>query len=293
MMCMIVRSLLNNKAKRNDTIACPKRVSLGLPDVWTVHVNMNLGCSVTVPPGLLCQQTEQLCESTSCHEDQNCVALQSEAVMSRLQQDHLCLCPPGPDRPLIYTGAACDQLLDPCLLAPCGDCGGTAGTLNYTCACTPLDSGGEDCVTPQEAPRCSNETCQNGGACPPEGVVDGPPCLCPPGYSGDFCQEEVDECTSVPCRNGAICVAAKGTYGCYCVPGFQGSHCELDINECASAPCVNGGSCRDQVDHYRCECAVGFKGRLDLTGLLFAALLVDCWHLGAQARNVWPGSQMP
>ncbi|CAL8253571.1 unnamed protein product [Boreogadus saida] len=208
--------------------------------------------------GLLCEQTEQLCESTSCHEDQNCVVLQSEAVMSRLQKDHLCLCPSTPDKPLIYMGAACDQLLKPCLLAPCEDCGGTAGTRDYTCAC-PLGGGGENCSTLQETARCSNETCQNGGACL-EGDVDSPPCLCPPGYSGDFCQEKVDECVSVPCRNGAICLAGKGSYNCFCVPGFQGSHCELDINECASVPCINGGSCLDEVDHYRCECSVGFKG---------------------------------
>ena len=110
------------------------------------------------------------------------MALQSEAVASRLQQDHLCLCPAGPAGPLVYTGPACDQLLDPCLLAPCGDCGGRAGTLNYTCAC-PLDpEGGGDCSPPQEAPRCSNDTCQNGGACP-EG---GGPCLCPPGFTGEW-----------------------------------------------------------------------------------------------------------
>ena len=81
---------------------------------------------------------------------------------------------------------------------------------------------------------------------------------------------------SVPCRNGAICLAGKGSYNCFCVPGFQGSHCELDINECASVPCINGGSCLDEVDHYRCECSVGFKGRLNLTCLLFTTLLVDC-----------------
>ena len=41
---------------------------------------------------------------------------------------------------------------------------------------------------------------------------------------------------------------------------FSGQHCEVDINECQSMPCKNGGSCKDQQNGYRCFCLQQFRG---------------------------------
>ena len=37
---------------------------------------------------------------------------------------------------------------------------------------------------------------------------------------------DVDECSSSPCQNGAICVDGVNLYTCTCLPGYEGAQCE-------------------------------------------------------------------
>lgn len=86
-------------------------------------------------------------------------------------------------------------------------------------------------------------------------------CDCASGFTGSKCDEEVDECESGPCQNGATCYVSStlltdkkttllhtsqdlvNDYGCHCAAGFTGKNCQTDINECDSFPCFNGGHC--------------------------------------------------
>jgi EGF-like domain len=68
--------------------------------------------------------------------------------------------------------------------------------------------------------------------------------------------QNLDECSSNPCRNGTICKDLIGGYECNCLPGS--AEC---ANTCASSPCHNGGTCIETTDAgFNCSCAPGFLG---------------------------------
>lgn len=70
-------------------------------------------------------------------------------------------------------------------------------------------------------------------------------CNCQEGWGGLFCNQDLNYCTNHhPCQNGATCTnTGQGSYTCTCPPGFVGNNCEVEVNECDSSPCRNGGSC--------------------------------------------------
>lgn len=62
------------------------------------------------------------------------------------------------------------------------------------------------------------------------------------------------------CFNGGTCLDGINTFTCLCPPGFTGSYCQHDINECDSKPCLNGGTCQDSYGTYKCTCPHGYTG---------------------------------
>lgn len=64
------------------------------------------------------------------------------------------------------------------------------------------------------------------------------------------------------CLNGGQCLDGIGRYTCSCPPGFVGEHCEGDLNECLSGPCHSLGSldCVQLVNDYQCRCRLGYTG---------------------------------
>jgi len=52
--------------------------------------------------------------------------------------------------------------------------------------------------------------------------------------AGRYCDEDVDECSMSPCRNGATCKNIAGSYQCLCVHGYTGNNCQDNPDDCAS-----------------------------------------------------------
>lgn len=127
---------------------------------------------------------------------------------------------------------------------------------------------------------CLSWPCLNGGSCTRfnESFV----CACIPGFSGDTCQVNVNECASAPCQvgqacvdqvngytcvldrcssqpcaNGGTCVDGLGGYTCTCASGYSGTLCQTEVDECASSPCLNNGTCVDGVGSFTCVCPPG------------------------------------
>lgn len=65
--------------------------------------------------------------------------------------------------------------------------------------------------------------------------------LCPPGYSGEKCDTNIDDCDPYPCLNGGSCIDGVNEYTCDCSSGYSGDSCETNIDDCTPT-CRNGGT---------------------------------------------------
>ena len=54
--------------------------------------------------------------------------------------------------------------------------------------------------------------------------INGLRCRCPPGFTGDYCETEIDLCYSGPCRNNGRCRSREGGYTCECLDDFTGEY---------------------------------------------------------------------
>ncbi|NXA29913.1 CELR2 protein, partial [Ibidorhyncha struthersii] len=54
--------------------------------------------------------------------------------------------------------------------------------------------------------------------------VTGLRCRCPPGFTGDYCETEIDLCYSSPCGSNGRCRSREGGYTCECHEDFTGEN---------------------------------------------------------------------
>lgn len=150
---------------------------------------------------------------------------------------------------------ACDAD-ERCLLDhPPVDCDDS--NLCTTDSCNPASGCVYTPVFCDDSDNCTVDACDPlTGFCvaPPVDCPEGQ--LCDPD-SGE-CTES-DPCQPNPCVNGGACSNVGGMAVCSCPPGWTGEHCEIDIDECASNPCLHG-DCVDLVNAYQCICLPGWSG---------------------------------
>uniref|UniRef100_A0A672MRU0 Cadherin, EGF LAG seven-pass G-type receptor 2 n=1 Tax=Sinocyclocheilus grahami TaxID=75366 RepID=A0A672MRU0_SINGR len=85
-------------------------------------------------------------------------------------------------------------------------------------------------------------------------------CRCPLGFTGDYCETEIDLCYSKPCGAHGVCRSHEGGFTCQCLHDYTGERCEISSRSgrCAEGVCKNGGTCLNLlVGGFRCECPPG------------------------------------
>ncbi|XP_068136742.1 sushi, nidogen and EGF-like domain-containing protein 1 isoform X5 [Hyperolius riggenbachi] len=214
--------------------------------------------------GKLCEKVKPaLCSLFPCRNGGTC---------KEVNEEYYCVCP------YPFTGKHCETgMRGPCSSGPCHN-GGTCFHYlgKYKCDCPPHFSGRHcekaemDCGPPEHVKYakvvvtstfpggraeyyCNDgytlSTSNNTRVCRGDGLwSEAPQC------------EEIDECQSQPCQNGAVCKDRVSYFLCECQEGYMGKQCELELNECLSDPCKNGGSCQDLPSGFLCTCAEGYVG---------------------------------
>jgi hypothetical protein len=108
---------------------------------------------------------------------------------------------------------------------------------------------------------CKDEPCLNGGTCSDGATPPSYTCACAPGFAGNNCQTDVDDCNPNPC-NGGMCTDEVAGFICSnCPAGYTGTSCSTDIDECLQNPCLHSGKCANKPGTFSCDCSnTGYIG---------------------------------
>ncbi|XP_077875942.1 protein eyes shut homolog isoform X3 [Ictidomys tridecemlineatus] len=197
--------------------------------------------------GIDCEVNIDECQSEPCLHEGACI----DGI-----NHYICACKSG------FFGMHCERNTNDCLSNPClhGRC---IDLLNkYQCSCDAEWTGTRcevkinDCTS---IPCMNGGFCQklvHGFICICPHGYTGTRCE----KIIDSCPEP--DLNLVLCLNGGICVDEPGpTFKCRCLPGFSGQFCEDNINECTSLPCLHEAICEDLINGYICKCQQGWSGR--------------------------------
>ncbi|XP_037529436.1 protein crumbs-like [Rhipicephalus sanguineus] len=197
-----------------------------------------------------------------------------------------------------FEGAHCERNIDDCYPGACQH-GGTCEdrVRGFHCHCHEAYEGSscEIDIPDCDPPRPSTPPCENGAACLERSntslyrenylglfpsfsyaTAAGYVCLCPPGFNGTRCENNIDDCPGHNCSVYGHCVDLVNAYRCECQAGYEGVDCATEVNECeAYQPCRNGATCHDKVADYECTCADGY-GDKNCSTLLLGCRKAPC-----------------
>ncbi|KAL3086398.1 hypothetical protein niasHT_033516 [Heterodera trifolii] len=217
------------------------------------------------------------CELRRCsHRHNPCI---NGAECEKTKESFKCHCAVG------FTGTYCENAVpticdrdggrdDPCVHGTC-----RVGTTvdDFVCDCQ-YGYTGKICADINFC-QSSTEVCLNGFCMNDQ---NGSHCQCQTGWSGQRCQEDIDECQlrDKLCQNGGKCVNTIGGFYCECPSDFVGYLCEVPhrpTDPCLANhfPCLNGAQCHENIMattavwaldahfdwRWECECLPGFEGK--------------------------------
>lgn len=127
----------------------------------------------------------------------------------------------------------------------------TTTALGYVCQCLALYTGPR-CETVLSL--CASNPCQNNGTCFQDIFSNTIRCICPPNFTGVFCNiiiNTTNVCTANPgiCVNGGTCRVNSSSalgFSCACPPTSTGIFCEQPLDSCrpnGTSICANNGTC--------------------------------------------------
>ncbi|MEE6486147.1 hypothetical protein FKM82_014524 [Ascaphus truei] len=132
-------------------------------------------------------------------------------------------------------------------------------SLSHLCSCAEGFEGPTCSVNKDD---CKYSDCENGGSC--IDGINNYTCLCTAQYTGEYCEHLVDFCSVElnPCHLDSKCIATEEGPKCECAPGYIGDNCSLNYNDCKDHRCQNNAQCVDEINGYSCVCTEGHRGQL-------------------------------
>lgn len=131
---------------------------------------------------------------------------------------------------------------------------------------------------------CSASECQNGGSCYKKGTQNF--CVCAPGYTGQHCQTGTE--TQIRATSAFLTSHADPLpTGGWCIITLVCGVSE-DIDECQSNPCLNGATCLDGVNSFTCLCLPSYTGDFCEQGqeTQITSVKPKKWHLLIQINSI-------
>jgi hypothetical protein len=206
---------------------------------------------------------QDVCTSGPCVNGAECI----EMTAAQDQSSYRCTCVPG------YSGPHCGTDINECSSNPCNSGTCTDHVARYSCKC---NRGYTGVQCNRSTNSCDSTPCSNGGRCYDGHDEFRCDCI-GTGFHGPTCAIDIDECAlnPPPCGLHGNCTDLINGLTCDCDPGYSGDTCDGNIDECRSAPCQHGGQCMDDINSFHCVCRPNYGGSTCSDHML-EAIAIQC-----------------